>query len=175
MMHVEPFGIAADGPSVISGLAGDSVSRFRIAKCWIATSAWVLASSAAGGPLAYVTAGCAGGISGGSFGVTMRRGGEIVRWHASSRHREPEEFPLQSNFELTEKLFDELDAIGVEQIDYQQTGDMTCSLSTGESDATHRVSWPIGDSEAPAKVTALAKKIRALLDDPASSEPVPSE
>jgi hypothetical protein len=151
------------------------MSRFRIATGWIAIGVCIFASSVAGDPVAHVTAGCAGGISGGSFGVTMRRGGEIVRWHTSSRHEEPEEFSLRSNVELTEAVFGELDAIGFEQIDYQQTGDMTCSLSSGDSDATHRVTWPIGDSEAPAKVTALAKRIRELLDDAANAGTVPIE
>jgi hypothetical protein len=143
----------------------------RLAKGWVVAGACLLANSAAGDPASFVTAGCAGGISGGSFGVTLRRGGEIVRWHTASRHEDPEEFPMRSNSELTDEMLGELDAIGFEKIDYQKKGDMTCSLSSGNGDATHLVSWPIGDSEAPAKVASLAKRIRALIDDPGNSGP----
>ena len=142
---------------------------------WIAVGVCLSVSSAADGPTAELTAGCSGGISGGSFGVTLRRGGEIVRWHMPSRHQEPEEFPMRSNPALTEQLLGEFDAIGFEQIDYQKKGDTTCSLSSGDGDTVHRVSWPIGDSEAPAKVTALARRIRALLDDASTSGTVPIE
>lgn len=156
-------------------MRGDSVNRSRVAMCWIATVACFFTSSAVGDTVAYVKAGCAGGISGWSFGVTMRQGGEIVRWHTSSRHQEPEEFPLRSSVELTAAVFSELDAIGFGQIEYQETGDMTCSLSSSDSNATHRVTWPIGDSEAPPKVTALARRIRELIDDAAISATVPIE
>ncbi len=148
------------------------IAGSRSIKAWIVTGLCAFAGSAAGDPVAFVTAGCAGGISGGSFGVTLQRGGEIVRWHTASRHEEPEEVPMRSNPELTDKLLGELDAIGFEKIDYQQMGDMTCSLSSGDGDTSHRVSWPIGDLEAPARVTELAKRIRALVDDPGNSEPV---
>jgi len=172
----EPFRSPFMDPAVRGRGCGDSVKRFRVVTGSLAMGACLFAGSAAAEPEASVTAGCVGGISGGSFGVTIRRGGEIVRWHTSSRHEEPEEFPLESNLESTAALFGELDAIGFEQIDYQEKGDMTCSLSSGGgSNATHRVSWPIGDSEAPAKVTALARRIRALLDDASTSGTVSIE
>lgn len=144
-------------------------------KRWIATGACLFASSAAAGPATEVSASCSTDVGGGRFGVTLRRGGEIVRWHASARYEDPEEFPMRSNPALTDPLLDEVDAMGFEQIEYQKTGDLTCSLVSGVGDSAHRVSWPLGDRNAPARVRQLASRIRALLDDSANLELQPTE
>ncbi len=130
---------------------------------------------AAADPIVEVTSDCRGGPGGGSFGVTLRGDGEIFRWHAASRHEEPEEIPMRSNPDLTRELIAELGEIGFEQIDYRKTGDTTCSLSSRSGETPHRVSWPIGDLEAPEKIRELAKRIRGLVDDPSRAEPLPVE
>jgi len=144
----------------------------RFAKVgWLVASACSLAAIALADPLVEVTAGCAGGPAGGSYGVTLRSGGEIVRWHKASRHEEPEEVEMRSNPVLTDELIGRLDAIGFEQIEYSKSGDMTCSLSSRSDEREHRVSWPLGDTVVPAGVRELAERIRGLVDDPANSGP----
>lgn len=128
------------------------------------------ASADTAGSMSEVTASCEADVGGGRFGVTLRRGGEIVRWHAAARFDDPEEFPLQPNPALTDALIGEVDAMAFGEIEYRKTGESTCSLISVVGDTAHQVSWPLGDPAAPEKVRELASRIRALLEEPADSK-----
>lgn len=106
---------------------------------------------------------CEGGPGGGGFGVTVRRSGDIVRWHTPSFHEEPEEFPIGTDAKLAAELFAEADEIGFASIVYSEKGNMTCALRADAAGTMHEVSWPIGSRDAPGRVVSLADRIRALV------------
>ncbi len=116
-----------------------------------------------------ISSSCRGGAGGGGFGVTVRRGGEIVRWHVPTFFSEPEEVPMRSNAEMSRDLFEELSEIGFAGIEYEKKGDMTCTLSLRSRAGMHAVSWPMGDPNAPTRLRDIARRIRHLVDIPANT------
>ena len=110
-----------------------------------------------------ISSGCAGGLTGGGYGVTVERGGRVYRWHAPSSHEEREEVEIRRDATLAATLFEQLERAGFEAMAYRESGNMTCSLTLRSGEQVHAVTWPHGDAAAPPEALRISKQILALL------------
>ena len=98
-----------------------------------------------------VTASCSGGVTGGGSGVTLRSDHHVVSWQKATAGAARTETDLGGDDTFFADIHRHLQTAGFANIHYNQTANMTCSLTAGD----HSVSWPQGDPNAPASVLAI--------------------
>ena len=126
--------------------------------------AGIAACSGPAGADDSITSGCSGGITGGGYGVTVERDGRIYRWHAPTSHDARDEVEVRNDPTEASQLFASLDEMGFVAMGYQETGDMTCSLTVVSGESEHAVTWPHGQTGAPAEARAMAERLLAFLE-----------
>jgi hypothetical protein len=104
-----------------------------------------------------ITASCGGGFTGGGSGVTITAADHVVRWQQATAGAQRSESDLGVRSAFAADIRGQLDAIRFAEINYDQPGNMTCSLSAGD----HSVSWSQGDANAPSAVVEVHAAVLA--------------
>jgi len=88
----------------------------------------------------YVSYGCQGGVTGGGGGIKVKRNGEIIRWVIDTVLWERKEASLVRNdIAVSTLLFARLEEINFTGIDYNEPGNMTCSVTLRQGSSEHSV------------------------------------
>ena len=87
-----------------------------------------------------ITYGCAGGYTGGGSGVTVKRDGTITQW-TSSLAAPNKKVLGHRDVDFANEVFDKIAASNFLATDYNQPGNMTCSLTMTDATSSHTVSW----------------------------------
>ena len=109
-----------------------------------------------------IRSGCAGGITGGSAGLTLSRDGHLWRWQRSRAGAAVEQGPLiGTDVDAAMRLFERARLGEFNLIEYRESGNMTCWVDLSENGAMHGVYWS-DRSAAPALAIGLFDKMREL-------------
>lgn len=98
-------------------------------------------------PPVEITASCGGGVTGGSEGITITPDDHVLSWEKATAGAQRTQDDLGAGPAFAADVRRQLDMIGFANIQYDETGNMTCSLIVGD----HRVSWSQGDANAPVR------------------------
>jgi hypothetical protein len=103
-----------------------------------------------------ISASCGGGFTGGRTGVTITADDHVVRWTQATAGAQKAETDLGPNPALAADIRGRLERVRFAEIQFNEVGNMTCSLSAGD----HSVSWPWGDARAPSGVVEIHGLVR---------------
>ncbi len=106
--------------------------------------------------------GCAGGITGGSAGVTLSPDGRLWNWQRSRAGSDIMQGPLiGTDADAAMRLFEHAKLGGFSSIRYRESGNRTCWVELSENGQTHGVYWS-DRSAAPALAIGLFDEMLEL-------------
>jgi hypothetical protein len=151
------------GPTSASNASGVPTLRFSALLCLAvlagcgqrspAATEQVTPTPASADPFAAstISAACGGGVAGGGSGVTLTPDHHLISWDKSSATSPRIEIDAGADDVFSTDVRRQLNAVGFAGIDFNQPGNMTCSLTVDD----HAVAWPQGDAHAPAGAVAV--------------------
>ena len=86
-----------------------------------------------------ITYGCSGGYTGGGSGVKVINDGRIFKWTSTLEKVSEEE--LKNDIKLADEAFSRLKKLNITNINYNNPGNYTCTLTVQKNGTSHSVSW----------------------------------
>jgi hypothetical protein len=116
-------------------------------------------------PIREVSAGCAGGVTGGGTGVALLPDGALYRWEQQLAQSPERRTLVRTDTALAADVFHRLAAMRFTAIDHTDAGNVTCFVRARTDSGAHEVAWPMGDTHAPSAVRALFDRLRGAVPE----------
>ena len=110
------------------------------------------------GAWATLDTGCNGGFTGGGNGVSLAANGHFIAWTQPTAGAPRDQTDLGIDKAIAVALTAALEDISFSNIEFDERGNMTCSLTFRD----HTVTWPIGNVEVPAAVVEIHERLMGV-------------